>query len=125
MIIADAKAPRIVSDPSSMNASINSQVSFTCTAENTFSILWEFNMSVKIDALQLEHELEVQSNGSQLTYIIDMEINEDQDIGLLNNSNITCRGFNLLDDGVLVMSNYSYPPARLLIQGKWKRIGFV
>ena len=101
-----------------MNVSINGQASFTCTVKNVFDILWEFNMSVTIDEVQLQHHIILQSNGDQLTYTLKMEINEDQDIALLNNSIITCRGYKLMDSGTWEVTDYSYPPALLLIQGQ-------
>ena len=100
-----------------MNVSVNGEVSLTCTAVNADSILWQVNRSDYLDHISgLETVPSIEQEESQLIYTLKFTVTDSVEIGLLNSSNITCRGYSLFPEGYLVLSNHS-SPAQLLIQG--------
>ena len=107
----------IQSGPSSINVSVGGTATFTCTASDVDSILWNVN-SQSIDSItKLDDDQKVHTNGSLFTSTMAFEIQESLDINLLNGSNITCLGYCFVNEARFKRSNESVP-ALLLIQGQ-------
>lgn len=114
--LPDDTLPRIISNPASLNVSVNSYASFNCSTENVDSLFWLVN-NVIIDGIKnLDEEHTIQQNGSIVIYTIKIQIKPSLDFNLLNNSLITCAGYGLIGSNSIVYSANSYP-ALLLIQG--------
>lgn len=108
----------LTSGPSSLNVSVNSLAMFSCIASNVDLVVWFMNESTIncIPNLIEEQTPPVNLDETTAEYNMSFSMNDSLDLGLLNNTLVTCVGFKQQKYGIEEATAPS-PPAVLLIQG--------
>ena len=119
MTCSDSSPPTLLAGPSSVNASVNSKVTFSCTISNANIAVWYVNgFSINtVRNLVVQDAKPVcvdECVNDAYVYNITFTIEEDVDLNQLNNSGISCAG---VQESADQFSNRSLP-ALLLIQGE-------
>ena len=96
----------IISSPVDVNATLGSTVTFTCTVENAFYIVWSVNGSLNAEHSPFNGDIVSQKEGTELVEEIQLEATL-----LLNNSEVSCTAGNLQAE---LLSSSS---AKVLVQG--------
>ena len=118
MTYPDSLPPTLLAGPSSVNASVNSNVTFSCTFSNADIAVWYVNGSsintVSHLVIQGEKVCVDECVNETYVYTITFTIERNVELNQLNNSRISCVGFQ---ESLFKFSNPS-SPALLLIQGE-------